>query len=125
MKIKTELNEEREERITMEIVVDAYGPEEQAMGWYYYLKDTIEFPFSAVCCERRSISLLKAHDEVVVVGMADERECEKEMFVAIRWGKNELAVPLSQLSPTSAVSEATKEAVEDWHYWVKRGYQLC
>lgn len=26
-----------EERIEMEIIVDAYGPEEQAMGWYYYL----------------------------------------------------------------------------------------
>lgn len=28
-------DEEREQRITMEIVVDAYTPEEQAMGWYY------------------------------------------------------------------------------------------
>ena len=46
--MKTELNEEREKRITMEIIVDAYGPEEQAMGWYYYLEDTIEFAFSAV-----------------------------------------------------------------------------
>jgi Calcium binding len=27
----------REERIHDEIMVDAYGPEEQAMGWYYYL----------------------------------------------------------------------------------------
>jgi hypothetical protein len=26
-------DEEREQRITMEIIVDAYGPEEQAMGW--------------------------------------------------------------------------------------------
>jgi hypothetical protein len=26
----------REHRIAMEIIVDAYGPEEQAMGWYYY-----------------------------------------------------------------------------------------
>ncbi len=57
--------------------------------------------------------------------MADEAECEKEMFVTIRLGKNDLAVPLSQLMPVSAVSEKTKEAVEDWHYWVKRGYQLC
>jgi hypothetical protein len=24
-----------EERIMMKVVVDAYGPEEQAMGWYY------------------------------------------------------------------------------------------
>jgi hypothetical protein len=29
-------DQEREQRITMEIIVDAYGPEEQAMGWYYY-----------------------------------------------------------------------------------------
>jgi len=29
---KVERDEERKERITMEIVVDAYGPEEQAMG---------------------------------------------------------------------------------------------
>lgn len=34
---KVEQDAEREERIMMEIVVDAYGPEEQAMGWYYYL----------------------------------------------------------------------------------------
>jgi hypothetical protein len=32
-------DEERERRISMEIVVDAYGPEEQAMGWYYSLED--------------------------------------------------------------------------------------
>jgi Calcium binding len=125
MKMKAELDPEREERVTMEIIVDAYGPEEQAMGWYYYLKDTIAFPFSAVCCERRSISPLKTGEKVVVVGMADEGECDKEMFVDVRWGKIELAVPLSQLTPISSVPEATREAVDDWHYWVKRGYQLC
>lgn len=123
--MKTEFNEEREERITNEIIVDAYGIEEQAMGWYYYLEDTVEFPFSAVCCERRSISPLKIHDKVEVIGMADETECEREMFLAIRWGKNELAVPLSQLTLISAASEETKKAIEDWHCWVKRGYQLC
>jgi hypothetical protein len=31
-------DEEREERITNEIIVDAYGPEELAMGWYYHLE---------------------------------------------------------------------------------------
>ena len=123
--MKAELDPEREHRITMEVIVDAYGPEEQAMGWYYYLKDTIEFPFSAVCCVKRSISTLKTGDKVQVVGMADTKECEKEMFVNIRRGKNELAVPLSQISPTDAASEVTKESVDDWHYWVKRGYQLC
>ena len=42
-------DEEREERIMMEVVVDAYGPEERAMGWYYYLQDTMQFPFTATC----------------------------------------------------------------------------
>jgi hypothetical protein len=31
---KSNQDDEHEKRITMEIVVDAYGPEEQAMGWY-------------------------------------------------------------------------------------------
>jgi len=34
-------NAERENRISEEIIVDANGPEEQAMGWYYYLQDTL------------------------------------------------------------------------------------
>jgi len=35
-------NTEREKRIAMEIIVDAYGPEEQAMGWYYYLDERVD-----------------------------------------------------------------------------------
>ena len=85
--MKAEIDEEREQRITMEIIVDAYGPEEQAMGWYYYLKDTIEFPFSAVCCERRSISPLKTGDKVVVVGMADEDGVRKRNVCCCSVGK--------------------------------------
>lgn len=65
------------------------------MGWYCYLKDTIDFPFSAVCCERRSNSPLKIQEKVVVVGMALEEKCEKEMLVSIRWLNNDgLVVPL-------------------------------
>ena len=30
-------DDEREERIAMEIIMDAYGAEEQAMSWYYYI----------------------------------------------------------------------------------------
>ena len=29
----------------IEIVVDAYEAEEQAMGWWYYLEDSLIFPF--------------------------------------------------------------------------------
>ncbi len=51
-------------------------------------------------------------------------QCEKEMFVTIRWGKDSLAVPLSQLKPISNTDAQTREAIGDWHYWVSMGYQL-
>ena len=47
---------ERDERIMMEIVVDCYDEDEQMIGWYYYLEDTLLFPFTAVCTNKRSIS---------------------------------------------------------------------
>ena len=56
-----------------------------------------------------------------MVGMPPEDECEKEIFVNIKWGKRTLGVPLSQLAGIE-VEEETKEGIEDWHYWVKRGY---
>ena len=116
-------DEKREERITMEIVVDAYNEEERAMGWYYYLEDKFEFPFFARCAEVRSVSPLEVGDEVEVAAMAPEAECEHEIFVGIRWEKRNLAVPLSQLLVTKGDAK-TKEAVADWHYWVGRGYRF-
>jgi hypothetical protein len=115
-------DEEREERITMEIVVDAYTPEEQALGWYYHLEDKLRFPFSARCTTKRAISPLLVGDEVEVVGMPPEEECEHEMFVLIRWERGRLAVPLSQLDGVG-VDGQTRQATDDWHYWVTR-YEL-
>ena len=117
-------DEEREERISMEIVVDAYGSEERAMGWYCYLEDQLEFPFTATCIAKRETSPLLVKDDVEVIGMPSQNECEREMFVTIRWEKRGLAVPLSQLKPIKDTDEETIEAIEDWHYWVKMGYEF-
>ena len=121
---KSKKNGERERRITMEAVVDAYGPDERAMGWYYYLEDKLCIPFSATCIAERAISPLRKGDEVEVVAMGPEEECAREMFVAIRWEKRPLAVPLSQLKPIIHTDSETKEAVADWHYWVAQGYEF-
>jgi hypothetical protein len=120
-----------EERIRMEIVVDAYGPEEQAMGWYYYLQDTMQFPFTASCISKRRISPLKGGQTVEVVGMAPEDECEREMFVEIDWEGDLLAVPLMQLEASEADEETQQATLSetakpnaDWHCWVNRGYEF-
>lgn len=113
----------REDRIIMEIVVDAYSEEERAMGWYYYLEDKLGFPFEAKCIATRATSPLVVGEKVRVKKMAPEVECEHEMLVMIRWQKRSLAIPLDQLKPYSANKE-TLQAVADWHYWVKRGYEF-
>ncbi len=113
----------REERITTEIIVDAYAPEEQAMGWYYYLADNLGFPFTGRCARERCNSPLKVGEEVNVVKMAPEDDGMHEMFVEIKWSKRTLAVPLSQIEPVKTDSK-TEEAIEDWHYWVSRGYEF-
>jgi hypothetical protein len=62
-------DEVREERISMEIIVDAYDPEEQALGWYYHLEEKLAFPFKAKCIEERRISPLKKGETVEVSGL--------------------------------------------------------
>jgi hypothetical protein len=117
-------NAERERRIEMEIIVDANGPEEQAMGWYYYLEEKLQFPFTATCVAERAVSPLHKGDEVEILGMAPEDECQHEMFVMMRWERRGLAVPLSQVKPISEMDKDTREAVADWLYWVDQGYVL-
>lgn len=107
----------------MEVVVDAYTEQERAIGWYCYLENTLQCPFLAACRARRSISPLHVGDEVQVLGMAPDEECEHEMFVSTRHGKDTLCVPLAQLEVVDS-NDATRIAVEDWHYWVEQGYEF-
>jgi hypothetical protein len=116
-------DEIREQRITMEVIVDAYGSSERAMGWYYYLDGKMKVPFKARCRFVRPISVLKVKEEVEVLGMAPEEECDNEMFVWVGRAGERIAVPLGQLRPLSKDQE-TQDAVGDWLYWVDYGYEL-
>ena len=118
---KFEKNEEREERIDMEIVVDAYDEYERAAGWYCHLEDKITFPFRAKVIKASGISPLKEGEEVSVLEMADQNECDDNIFVQVEWDGRKFGVPLEQLYPVNPDGD-TLEAVEDWHYWVNRGY---
>ena len=111
----------REDRIENEAIVDAYGPEEQALGWYYYLENKIRFPFQARCTVTKAVSPLRKGETVEVQRLAPEDSCSSDMLVLIRWKGRKVAVPLSQLSPLDT-DESTAEAIGDWHYWVAQGY---
>lgn len=116
-------DQEREDRIVNEIIVDAYGEYEQAAAWHCHLEDRLAFPFQAKCIAHRSNSPLKVGEVVEVINMADQDDCLHDMFVIIQFLGRRFAVPLSQLQPIN-VDEQTKEAVGDWHYWIKQGHSF-
>jgi hypothetical protein len=120
---KPKRDKKREQRIQQEIVADAHNAEEQAMGWYYYLEEQLGVPFRAKCIAPRAISPLRKGQEVEVVGLAPAHECQREMFITVTWEDRTLAVPLAQLKATQA-DKATRQAVEDWHYWAAQGYEF-
>ena len=105
-----------------EVVVDAYGEEERAMGWYYYAADNITFPFKAQCSAKRAASPLKIGEAIEVTSMADADDCAHELMVLIKWHGEKLAVPLSQLEAPVQSKKLIRQVLADWHYWVARGY---
>ena len=111
----------REDRIRNEAIVDAYGAEERAMGWYYYLENQLQFPFQARCIAANIVSPLSKGETVEVLRMAPEESCSADMLVLIRRQGRNLAVPLSQLAVVDA-DQFTADAIGDWHYWGAQGY---
>ena len=109
-------DDEFDRRLSPEIIPDAYGPEEQALSWYYYLEEHVQFPFEAECVSDRATSPLRIGDKVDVVGMPTEEDCEHEMLVNIRWNERVLAIPLAQLGGVD-VDDETHQAMQDWHTW--------
>ena len=74
----------REDRIHNEAIADANGPEEQVMGWYYYLDDKIRLPFQAKRITPKVVSPLRKEETVEVERMAPEDACFADMLVELK-----------------------------------------
>ena len=122
MMSRIERDEEREERIRNEAIVDAYDAEEQIMGWYYYLVDSITFPFQARCILEIRRSPLRLNEVVKAVDLISS-DNSHEILAEIEFMERTMGVPLFQLDPIDA-DEQTRQVVKDWHYWIARDYQF-
>ncbi len=119
---RIEKDEEREKRIYNEAIVDAYDAEEQVMGWYYYLSEAMRFPFQAKCVQEIRKSPLKLDEVITVVDMISDDD-SFEILAEIEFQGRKMGIPLHQLKPMN-VDEETRQSIEDWQYWVARGYQF-
>ncbi|AFY47624.1 Calcium binding protein from Anabaena CcbP [Nostoc sp. PCC 7524] len=122
-----ERDETRENRIATEIIVDAEDKEDRAMGWYYYLDDTLDFPFMGKWKKKSRKTSTIEEKPVEVLGMAPEDDCLKDMYVEVAYigGKEDdiHSAKLSDIEPID-VDEETQEAIADWMYWLARGYKF-
>jgi hypothetical protein len=116
---KPRRNRIREERIHNEIIVDAYGPEEQALGWYYYLENKVQFPFTARCIVSKAVSPLRKGETVEVRSLAPEDSCAYDMLVFIPWHGRNVTVPLSQLTANDADESTSRPLVTGTTGWRK------
>lgn len=107
-----------DKRISEQILVDTYSDEEVVMAWRCYLEDAIKSPFTAICVKKLAISPLKKGEVVEVLGIAPEDEYITDIFVIIEWQGHKLGVPLVQLKPVKS-SPKTKQAIEDWRYYMR------
>lgn len=117
-------DDDREQRIAMQVYVDVYEEAESGLSWYYYLENRLQFPFKAHWTKKRDQESFTTDDVVEVIGLPHEDDCEREMLVNIRYREGELedefAVPLANIVPIE-VDADTQEAIADWHYWVDMG----
>ena len=111
---------QRRQRISDEILVDAYDEYEQISAWNCYLEDALVFPFEALCEKEMIRSPLRIDEQVTAVKLADVDDCCEGIMVIIKWQDRKFAVPLEQLKPVNPdVSFA--ESIEDWKYWLATG----
>lgn len=57
------------------------------------------------------------------IRVLDEGGMQWESDHKIEWQGREMGVPLAQLKPIGVDSE-TRQAIEDWRYWVDMGYEF-
>ncbi|MEZ4668181.1 MAG: calcium-binding protein [Anaerolineae bacterium] len=117
-----EHNEKRERRIQDEAIVDAYGSQEQALGWYYYLEEQIIFPFKTPCTYSHKAITFKVAELVKVLVMAGKDDCTSDMIVIVQFQARTLGVPVAQLEPIAgekAMTEAMTDLERGLVQWMK------
>jgi hypothetical protein len=113
----------REERIQNQVMVDTYGPEESAMGWYYLPGKPAAVSLRGQMHRCQDRSPLCKGETVHVLGLAPEDACSADILVMIRWQGRKMAVPLSQLTALN-VDQSSAQAIGDWHYWLAQSYSF-
>ena len=107
---------EMQDIIDDEITVDCYDKEEANMGWYYYMAESLEFPFRANVTLKKRDGTTETHIVDVVSDATDaDRFGGEAFYVHIDYKGLLMKVEVRDLQPIDA-SENTLQALAVWRY---------
>ncbi len=105
-----------------EIVVDANGDDEVYIGWYYFMVESLEFPFKAIATIKKRNGITEEHTVEVVEDATDgERFKCQAFYVNVDYEGVMMKVEVADLKPINA-SEETLKAITVWQYGKENGY---
>ena len=107
-------------KIDYEIIVDCYDEYEVSMGWYYFMEETIEFPFRATAKLKKLNGSIE-QKEIEIIGLASDEEgfIKNDFDLEIEAGEHVGTIAYSKLSSVKASPE-TMEAFTIWNHWVSK-----
>jgi len=112
--------EEIQYKIDYEIIVDSHDEYEMSMGWYYFMEESITFPFKATAqLKKRDGSIEKK--EVIIVGLSSDEESfmSNDFELEMETEQHINKISFSKLSNIKASAE-TLEAFTIWNYWITK-----
>lgn len=114
--------EEIQEIIGSEIVVDANDDDEVFMGWYYFMAESLEFPFQAIATIKKRNGTIEERTVEVVedVTNGDRFKCQA-YYVNVDYEGVLMKVEIADLKPINASAETLK-AITVWKYWKEKDY---
>ena len=108
--------EEMQDIIDDEVVVDCYGEEEANMGWYYFMAESMSFPFMAkTTLKKRGGATEAATVEVVGNATDANRFGGEDFYVNVDYNGVLMKVEVRDLEPIDA-SENTLRTLAVWRY---------
>ena len=107
---------EMQDIIENEIEVDCYDEEEANMGWYYFMAESMSFPFMAkTILKKRGGTTEETTVEVVGNATDAERFGGDDFYVNVDYKGVLMKVEVRDLEPIDA-SEKTGRALAVWRY---------
>ena len=108
--------------IDYEVVVDCYDDDEVHMGWYYFMAESLKFPFRAeTTIKKRNGKTEECTVDVVEDATDGERFKCQAYYVNVDYEGVLMKVEIADLKPINA-SDETLKAITVWKYFIENGY---